>query len=101
MSVLLRLAIEIDLNMTKSQIKTYHASVITQHVKCISQLPSNSGKPQHGIHALGIGRYGRSLEVLDKLAHAHELARLAKRLLGRIERRDGRCWAVGAVQVPG
>jgi hypothetical protein len=80
---------------------TYHTSIIAQHVECISQLPSHSGKSQHGIHRLRIAGDGRSAEVLDKLAHAHQLARRAERLLGCFIRGDGRGGAVRAVQVPG
>ena len=79
---------------------TYHASIIAKHVQSIAQLASHSRKPQHGIHALRIAGHGRSLEVLDKLAHAHQLARGAERLLGRIKGRDGRRGPVGAVKVP-
>ena len=39
--------------------------------------------------------------MLDKLAHAHQLARRAERLLGRFIRGDGRRGSVGAVQIPG
>ena len=39
--------------------------------------------------------------MLDELAHAHQLARRAERLLGRFIRGDGQRGSVGAVQVPG
>lgn len=81
--------------------QTYHTSIIKQHVESISKLPSHRRDPQDGVHGLCIAGDGRGPEVLDKLADAHQLARCAKRLLCRIERRDGALRPVGAVEVPG
>ena len=80
---------------------THHTSIVAEHVECISQLSSYGCEPQHGVHGLGIAGYSRGAEVLDELAHAHQLARRAEGLLGRFIRGDGRSGSVGAVQVPG
>ena len=80
---------------------THHASIVTEHVERISQLSSYGCEPQYGIHALGIAGYSRGAEVLDELAHAHQLARRAECLLGRFIRGYGRRGSVRAVQVPG
>jgi hypothetical protein len=79
---------------------TYHSSIIKNHIPRISQLSPNRRKPKHRIHALRIARDRRRLEVLHKLAHAHQLARQPELLLGRLEGRDGGLRVVGAVQVP-
>ena len=80
---------------------THHASIVTKHVECVSQLSSYGCEPQYWIHALGIAGYSRGAEVLDELAHAHQLARRAECLLGRFIRGYGRRGSVRAVQVPG
>ena len=86
--------------LNESNKKTYHASIVKEHIKCISQLTAHSRKPQDWIRALCIARHGCRLEMLDKLAHAHQLARLSECLLGRFKWRYRRRWPVRAVQVP-
>jgi hypothetical protein len=82
-------------------VMTYDAEIIQQHIPRIPQLSPNRRKPQHRIHALCIARNSRSAEMLDELAHAHQLARRAELLFRGFERGDAGCGAVGAVQVPG
>lgn len=83
------------------QVTTYHAGVIAKHVKGIAKLSPDCREPQHGIHALRIACDSRSAKVLDKLAHAHQLASRAECLLGGLKGRDTGLRAVGTVQVPG
>jgi hypothetical protein len=80
---------------------TYHGRIIQQHICCIPQLTANRRISQHRIHPLCIAGHGRSLEVLDELADAHQLAREAELLLGRLEGRDAGLGMVCAVEVPG
>lgn len=80
---------------------THHSGIVQQHVPRISELAPDGGIPQHRVHRLCVAGHGSSLEVLDKLAHAHQLPRQAELLLGRLEGRDRRLGMVGAVEVPG
>ena len=76
---------------------TYHGSIIQQHIRRVPQLAANRRIPQHRIHPLCIAGYCRSLEVLDELADAHQLARETELLLGRLEGRDAGLRMVCAV----
>jgi len=79
---------------------TYNTRVVAEHVERIAQLSPNRREAQHRVHALRIACDRRRAEVLDELAHAHQLARRAKRLLGGFKGRDAGLGPVGAVQVP-
>merc|ERR1712000_350639 len=74
---------------------------IQRQVSSISQLSSNSAVLDNGIQALGICRDSCRFEVLDVLAHTHQLACQPKLLLDGIERSDLPGRTVRAVKIPG
>ena len=74
---------------------------IQQHVGSVAELASNSSRFDNGVEGGAIRGDGGGLEVLDELAHAHQLARGAELLLGGVEGRDAAEGPVRAVQVPG
>lgn len=68
----------------------------------VAELATDGQVAQDGVDgALVLQGDGGSLEVLDELADAHDLARGAELLLDGIVGVDGGLRAVGAVQVPG
>ena len=75
-------------------------SAIQQHVGSVAELAPHGGGLDDRVERGAVRGDGGGLEVLDELAHAHQLARCAELLLGCVEGRDGREGPVCAVEVP-
>lgn len=78
-----------------------NSSGIASQVTGITQLATDRGVPQDGVHGFGVACGGGGLEVLDKLASAEDLAHEAELLLEGVPRGDLVRGAVGAEEVPG
>lgn len=73
---------------------------IKGQVSGITELSADGGVAEDGVHGLGIGGNSGSLDVLNVLAEAHDLAGEAELLLDGIPGVDGGRGGVGAQQVP-